>query len=121
MTDDIPTFKVGDTVTLVKRTHRRYEPEAKVETTVTKVGRKYFWVEAAYPYQKFHLDSGTEVSNFSAACYVTTPERDAAETHRAELIASLGELGVKFDWHSRKLSSKTLEILLEAVSAEGGS
>lgn len=119
MADSIPRFKVGDKVLLVKRTHRRYEPESEIETTVTKVGRKYFTVEHGLHYQKFHLDSGTEASNYSASCYVTTPERQAEKNHRTQLIVDLREAGVKFESFSKKLSTKTLEILLAAVDAEG--
>lgn len=68
-----PKFAVGDKVILVRC--RRYSAgqDTEVETEVTKVGRKYFWVRDAYHYQKkFYLDSGREVSDYPASCYVTT-------------------------------------------------
>lgn len=114
MADSIPRFKVGDKVLLVKRTHRRYEPEAEIETTVTKVGRKYFTVEHGLHYQKFHLDSGTEVSNYSASCYVTTPERQAEKVRREELFDQLRKHGVTFErWQN--FNSTTLTAILAAV------
>ncbi|SDD60261.1 hypothetical protein SAMN04488581_2639 [Mycolicibacterium neoaurum] len=115
-----PQFKVGDKVTLVKRTHRRYQPEAEIETTVTKVGRKYFWVEHGLHYQKFHLDSGLEVSNFSASCYVTTPERQAEAARREELETELRKHGIQLDHKARKLGSETLTVILNAVTEGGG-
>jgi hypothetical protein len=120
MPDSIPAFKVGDKVLLVKRTHRRYEPEAEIETTVTKVGRKYFTVEHGLHYQKFHLDSGFEVSNYSASCYVTTPERQAEKALVSYLVDALRKQGVTFDGHHRNFTSKSLKAILGAVLAEGG-
>lgn len=118
MSDSIPAFKVGDKVTLVKRTHRRYEPEAEMETTVTKVGRKYFTVEHGLHYQKFHLGSGHEVSNYSASCYVTTPERQAEEARRNELLDQLRKHGITFQ-RTEGFNSTTLTAILAAVLGGG--
>lgn len=114
-----PQFKVGDKVTLVRR--RRYSDgkDLETETVVTKVGRKYFWVEHGLHYQKFHLDSGLEVSNFSASCYVTTPERQAEAARREELETELRKHGIQLDHKARKLGSETLTVILNAVT-EGG-
>lgn len=120
MTTQPTQYKVGDEVILVRRMHRNAQ---RIPTTVTKVGRKYFWVKDGYHYQKFHLHNGSEVSQYGAPDYVTTPEIDAENQRRTELIAELRECGCRLDSAYRMSSqslTRILAVVVEEVAGSGG-
>jgi hypothetical protein len=107
-------FKVGDEVIL----SRRGKFGGDIATTVTKVGRKYFWVADAHHYQKFHLDSGREVTQYGSPDCVTTPERRAEEVRRDELEEALRERGIRLD-RPQKWDALTLTRIVAAIEQAG--
>ncbi|MGW4222972.1 beta barrel domain-containing protein [Streptomyces bauhiniae] len=112
----LANVKVGDTLILVTNSkHHDDEP-----VTVTRVGRKYLNVtrtSGGYELrEKFHIDTGHEVSQYSARQRLYTPEQRDDENERHALRQQLRDTGIDFRLGlDSRLTVDQLRALLAAI------
>jgi hypothetical protein len=85
------------------------------ETTVTKVGRKLVYANMYGRDYAFRIEGGVINDNYGHQHIWTLEEWGAKERH-SKVLADLREVGVKFDWDSKSLSTETLEKILGVVT-----
>ncbi|AEQ20976.1 conserved hypothetical protein [Rhodococcus phage E3] len=84
--------KVGDTVMVELREYTGGRQASKArEGTISKVGRKYLYVEClgVNPQTQFYRENGVEVSDFGYRARVYLPEEWAAKEHRDQVVQQL--------------------------------
>lgn len=107
-------FHVGQTVILERRSYRG--PSKCEETTITRVGRKYAYIEFWGREYQFNLETGVEAGDRGLPDRIYTPEMKAAQDRRHAAQEALRNVGVRFDHGiERHLSTETLEAIRAAI------
>ncbi len=111
MSTDAPKFKVGDTVILSIR------HQSELETTITRVGRKYAYIEQYGRERAFDLWSGYEANNkYGTPGRIRTPGMVAEEARRKAVIDAIRGHGITYDRYiGFKQSTDVLEQILRVL------
>ena len=112
-------YKVGDTVHVVEcgnLDHRRINSK-HYDATITKVGRKYFYIDGGYrDLIGFHLDSGRHKTEFCENYRIVESEESYLDEKEANLInrkiiSNMSNYGVcKFSLAQLKAVAEILEL-----------
>lgn len=106
-------FHKGQTVILESR---NYSGKTSEEKTITRVGRKWAYIEVFGREVAFDAETGCENSQYGYPSYIYTPEMKAEKDRRLAASDALHKAGVRFDFgRERKISTDTLEAILAAI------
>lgn len=114
-------YKVGDTVHVVEcgNLTRRHETARHYDKTITKVGRKYFYLDVGYGGNTaFHIDDGWQKSNYSSNYFVCESEQAYLDSLEANKINAI--IRDNFSHYGRcKYSLAQLQAVAEILELEG--
>ena len=104
-----PKFTEGQEVWLLSGRGR----ESRRLTTVTKVGRLYFEVDAHAGRRQYGIDTGYEKGDAHGNCSrIRTLEEQAVADRRQAAFEALKDAGITIDWRARDgLGVETMEAL----------
>lgn len=105
-----PRFKVGDPVTVSEGRYR-----GNYEATITRIGRKYAYIERWGREIGFDLFTGYEANNkYGAPSRIRTAEMVAEDERRYNVTLALKEHGITYErWISQ--STDVLEKILRVI------
>lgn len=109
-------WEVGQDVIVRHRNYGR-GPTRVTEEKVSRVGRKYFFVQLAHEEVAFEIETGIERingTNYSARAF--TPESHQAYLERAEASDRLAGLVRDFGWRNR-LTTEQMNAISDVIEA----
>lgn len=112
---DLPPLNIGDVLILRSTGSRKLKDR---DVTVTKIGRKWGYAVNSYGQPiKFDLESGAEdAGQYSSQQRVLTAEMAADEEQRHEVVKSLRQAGLRFDYgQERHFTTEALERIVIVV------
>ncbi len=114
-------YKVGDTVHVIECGHlaRRHETPKHYDSIITKVGRKYFYLNVGYSDDvAFHIDNGQQKTEYCE--YYRVCESEQAFIDETEINNIYDKLRNNFSHYGRcKFSLAQLKAVAEILDLEG--
>ena len=105
-------MKIGQPIYLNPTRYNNYKTEKIIETTVSKVGNKYFTVE--YNLLKFELETMQEVSNYSPQYYAYLSMQEIYDLQEKQNINE--ELHNLFNYCQNDLSLSQLREIKKIIN-----
>lgn len=109
------SIRVGDKVFVVHKTYRSSDVAKKGYETVTRVGRKYFYIGTAYGEQKFCMETLREANdgNYWDQAYLCEVEYERS-VRKDEVVSEIKSIVGRWGWYKKAPLDK-LEVILNTL------